>query len=470
MATIQMKRQAGELRQQAQAKLEELRVTITRQMDGKLEEGETRYTAEELAEKRGEIQALLDQAKEYEDLDSLEGMMKRPADAAPEANRILNTEGQAEDKPQGAFKSIGEFMRAVRTTMGQYDSPVPMTKERRQELTRLYHAATALDRGEKLPVKDLGDLDLKTLVGDDTGSAGRGDFLVPTEHMSELLRVMGEQQVFANRARRVPMSRRTVDFPRLAQTTATDTRPLFSFAAVTKIGEGAQKPEREPTFEQLVLTAIKYAAYLEASDELLSDSIVDMPPVLVGLLTGAIAYEYDRDTIRGSGTAEPQGFIGSAAEYAVNRATANQIGTSDIFEMEARFFGGEGVYLFHPNVIPQIYSLAASNVIAWNRDLASAVPGVLLGRALVRTHKLPLLGTKGDFNLVDPSFYLVGDLQRVTVANSIHYQFRNDVTAWRATFRAAGTPWPAGTFSHEASAGSKTYEVSPFVVLDVPAT
>ena len=469
MTGIALSRAAGELRQKAQTKLDELKGVIQRQSADELTEGESRLTAVEIAERNQEIEDLVAEAKAVDKLDSLDHIANRPADQiSDEARRILQeTETVGADEKNAPFESVGDFLRTIRTSMGQYENAVDMTTTKRRALSFLYGQATKLDLGEPLQTKGLGDLDLKTLVGDDTTSAGRGDFLVPTEHMAELLRVMAESQQFANRARRIPMTRRTADFPRLAQTTVGDTRPLFSFAAVTKIAEGASKPEHEPTFEQLTLTAIKYAAYVEASDELLSDSIVDMPPVLVDLLTSAIAYEYDRDTMRGSGTAEPQGFIGSAAEFAVNRATSQLIGVADIFEMESRFFGDNGIYLFHPSTIPQIYALAASNVIAWNRDLASAVPGVLLGRPLVRTHKLPTLNNKGDLCLVDPSFYLVGDLQRITVMNSIHAQFRNDVTAWRATFRAAGTPWPAGTFSHESSGAAFTFEVSPFVVLDI---
>lgn len=470
MAGIALSRAAGEKRQEAQQVLNELKDTVEKQMAGELDE-ESRLTADEINQQRKRAADLIAEAEALEGVDSLDGIMSRPADEVDEeAKRILQDQENRGGIPEAKspFETIGEFLRSVRTESGKYDTPVDMTRQKRRALHFLYKQATKLEQGERLETKELGELDLKTLVGDDTTSTGRGDYLVPTEHMEELLRTMGESQQFANRARRVPMSRRTADFPRLKQTDANDTRPMFSFAAVSKIAEGAQKQEREPVFEQLTLTAIKYAAYVEAADELLSDSIVGLQPVLVDLLTNAIAYEYDRDTIRGSGTAEPQGFIGSSAEYAVNREATNAISTTDVFNLESRFFGDEnGIYMFHPSIIPLLYGLNSANVIAWQRDISSSAPGVLLGRPLVRTHKLPTRNNKGDLALVDPSFYLVGDLQRVTVMNSIHYQFRNDVTAWRATFRAAGTPWPAGTFSHESDGSTKTWEVSPFVTLDI---
>lgn len=474
-AAVQLKRQATELREQAHTKLEALRGQIQKQMTGQLADGETRLSNEEIVNRKKEIEELIAQAKSVEGLDDLDAMMNRPeSEMSPAAREIKQgLESRAQDaagkgKGSAYFKSLGHFLRSVRATQGNY-SGARLSEDQKAVLSHLHEQASRIDRGETLTVKELGDLDIKTLVGDDPGSSGRADYLVPPEHMTELLRLMGEQQQFAQRTRRVPMARRSVVFPRLVQTDATDTRPMFSFAAVAKVSEAAQKPEREPTFDQMTLTAVKYAAYLEASDELLVDSIIDLPPVLTTLMTDAIAYEYDRDTMRGTGVGEPLGVINSPAMLSIPRQNAGAVTIVDIFNLEAHFFGTDGIYLFHQSAIPQIYALQSNNLVAWTNDLTATVPGTLLGRPMVRTAKLPLLGNEGDFNLVDPSFYLTGEVQGITVANSIHYKFRNDVTAWRAVYRAAGAPWPGGTFTMEATAGVKDYEVSPFVNLAVPA-
>ena len=435
-APISLSRQAGEKRAEAQTKFDDLSAAIQAQIGGG-DDAESKLSHEEITTRREEIETLLSEAKSLQGVDTLEGVMTAIVeDGTPAAKEMLNEIATTPAERQKVWNGIGQFMRAIRTTSGKYDYPEALTPRQMLALQHQRTEATKFSRGDNMHAKEfvgpdqtLSFEELKALVGDDTGSDGRGDFLVPR-----------------------------------------DTRPLHSFAAVTKIAEGAQKPEREPTFEQLVLTAIKYAAYVEASDELLMDSIVDLPPVLVELLTSAIAYEYDRDCIRGVGTTEPQGYIGSTAEFALNRTVAGEVNIGDVFAMESRFFGDNGIYLYHPSVITELYALNASNVIVWNADLASGAPGILFGRPLIKSHKLPVLGVKGDFSLVDPSFYLVGDLQSVAVANSMHFQFRNDVTAWRATFRGAGTPWPAAPFSHEATGGNFVYRVSPFVVLDLVAT
>lgn len=467
--SVALKRAAGQKRAEAREKFGQLEAVIERQLKGELQEGESRLSATDIAERRKAIDDLINEAKEIEGMTTLSGIMGRP-DVSNGARDMLpdtRSGGGDDDEPKAekVFESLGEYLRAVRSSSGSFDANIKLTDRQRAVLSALGTAATRLEQGEPVSAKEFGPAELKTLVGDDVGSAGRADYLVPREYMSELLRIMGESQQFANRARRVPMTRRTIVFPRLVQDATDVNRPIFGFAAVTKIAEAATKPEREPRFDQLTLTAVKYAAYLEASDELLADSIVDLPPVLIDLLTSAIAYEFDRDTIRGTGVGEPQGFLGSAASLVVPRTASEDVTYADILNMEARFFGTNGIYLFHQSAIPKIYGLQQNNLLAWNKDLTAAVPGTLLGRPMVRTSKLPPVGFEGDFNLVDPSFYLVGELQNITVANSIHYRFRNDVTAWRAVYRATGTPWPAGTFSHEASGGALTWEVSPFVVL-----
>lgn len=473
MKKIELRQKAGQLREQALQEWEEFKAEVAGQLDGD-NEGESRLTADEISAKRAEIEAKLARAKEIQGLDSMEGLMENAEEGASDSAKgvlsqianALSANASKEDNDESVWKSTNHFLRAIRTKHGNYDHGLSLSDKQREQLRLARKLATLMHRGERLPEKDLSEAQLKTLVGDDTDSPSGGHYLVPPEHRAELLRAMAEEQQFVPRARRIPMSRPQVDFPRLVQTDAEDTRPMFSFAAVEKIAEGAEKPAREPSFEQMVLNAIKYAAYTEASDELLVDSIVPLQPVITGGLTDAIAYEYDRDCIRGDGTGEPQGFLGSDAEVVVDRNADNEIDTDDIFRMESRFFGDNGVYMYHPSAIPQLYALTQDNIIVWNPDLADGVPGTLLGRPLVKTHKLPVLGEKGDLCLVDPSFYLVGDLQAITIANSVHYRFRNDITAWRATFRGAGAPWPAGPFSHEADGtATHAYEVSPFVAL-----
>lgn len=476
--TIELNQDAAELKEQAREKYLDLKRQVAKEVQGELGEDETALTDEEYTERRDEVDELLREAKRLEDMNSLEGLAQRleedPDQGSQSAKAILQRAGfevEQEEETGDPFESSLDFLKAIRS-VGDPNFDYELTDAQQAKLNQLAQGAKAVEKGESFTERSLGDEDVKEhmerkAVTGDTGDIGAA--LVPTVHMSELLRAMAEDQQFVQRARQVPMARREIDFPRLQQDDMSNSRPLYGFAAVSKIGEGEQKDEREPTFEQFTLKAVKYAAYLEAGDELLQESIINTRPLLVELLTDAIAYEYDRDAMR-SNSGDIQGFIDANATWNQNRASAGSVGLDDIFGMEERFFGSDGVYLHHPSVIPDIYGLQDSNVIVWNPDLADDVPGTLLGRPLVRSHKLPTVGSKGDLSLCDPSFYLAGNLQNITVETSQHYRFRNDLTAYRAVFRAAGSPWPAGQFSAEASGSTATFRVSPFVTLDAVAT
>jgi HK97 family phage major capsid protein len=68
-------------------------------------------------------------------------------------------------------------------------------------------------------------------------------------------------------------------------------------------------------------------------------------------------------------------------------------------------------------------------------------PMTILGRPVLFTEKVSALGTTGDINFVDLSYYLIGDRQSVEVAASEQAFFQNDVTAYRIIERVDGRPW-----------------------------
>lgn len=476
--------EAAKMKQEAEAALEDLEDQLQAQKDGDVPEGE-KLSPEEIDERSEKIHEKLKEAKAIERVGDLQEVKERaeknPEDVSEKARKILadgtviGPEGTSRKEEENSVfgGSLNDFLKACVAASGgnvDYD----FNRKEAAKMRQLQEGATALDQGNPFSEEEITDEKVSELLDEKAIQGDNNSALVPTVHMEELLRGMAEDQVFVDRATHVAMERRQVDFPRLDQADMSNDRPIFSIAAVNIIGEGGQKDDREPSFDQFTLDTRKYAAYTEASDELLAESIIDTQPFITENLTSAIGYEFDRDCMRGNGTgaspSEPQGFIGSAAEWEQNRANAGSVGLDDILGMEERFFGDEGIWMHHPSVIPDLYKLQSNNIIVWNPDLQTDAPGTLLGRPLARTHKLPTVGTKGDLCLVDPEFYIVGDMQQVTIATSRDFKFRNDLTAFRAVFRAAGEPWPADQFSMEASGGNATYNISPFTVLGPTAS
>jgi hypothetical protein len=56
--------------------------------------------------------------------------------------------------------------------------------------------------------------------------------------------------------------------------------------------------------------------------------------------------------------------------------------------------------------------------------------------------------------------------QQVTIDVSEHFQFRNDVTAYRFLARAGGLPIPTSTYAYRATGTTKAQPHSPFVCIN----
>jgi HK97 family phage major capsid protein len=84
----------------------------------------------------------------------------------------------------------------------------------------------------------------------------------------------------------------------------------------------------------------------------------------------------------------------------------------------------------------------------------------IYGRPVFFTEKTPALGTTGDINFVDLSYYLIGDRQQVEVAASEHAFFQNDQTAYRIIERVDGRPWLQSALTpHNNSSNTLSFQV-----------
>ena len=315
-----------------------------------------------------------------------------------------------------------------------------------------------------------------TIIGD-TSDASGGEFLLPLQQEQSIFSVDNVQPGLLERAQRFTVAGRTLRIPYLDQYDAAFTRPMAGIANVTIVGEGGEKPEKEPQFLQRLLTVYKWAAYSEIGDEVLADDMTgQLASTVIKSVGGQVMNAINESiTIDGSGSSQPLGALhaSNGALYTVNRDTSMQIKPADIFEMDARFVDGAGSFwLAHPSTKPQLYAMALSSgsMVTWITDLRSQPVPTLLGKPVIFTHLTSLLGVAGDLALINPAFYAVAMRQALTVESSIHYRFRNDITAYRFFARAGGIPIPTGTYSYKSSGSTKTYEVSPFVRLGDDAT
>jgi HK97 family phage major capsid protein len=181
-------------------------------------------------------------------------------------------------------------------------------------------------------------------------------------------------------------------------------------------------------------------------------------------------------TAAGSGSSMPLGALhaSNGSILVHNRETSMSITSNDVFNMYAKhtFGNGQSVWLINRTALVKLMGLTLGNntLVTWLPSLTGAPQMALLGLPVYMTDLNSVLGVKGDLALVNGGFYALALRQALSVESSIHYKFRNDLTAYRMVTRFGGIPIPTGTFAYKASGATKIAEHSPFVVLGDDAT
>lgn len=306
------------------------------------------------------------------------------------------------------------------------------------------------------------------------GTGATGGFLVPVEFQTQVLGVMAEPSAFMQRATHIPMRRRQISIPVLDQTdTSAGVPHWFGGIQAYWVAENAEKPQSDPAWREITLTAHEMVGYTRASNILLDDAAISLEAFFNGPLgfNGAMTHLMDWATINGTGAGMPLGWMNSGATIEVDRATSGQITYPDLLNMLQRFLmtGGQGIWMVSQSALSSLAQMTGPSgnpSYVWMNDAKDGIPGRLLGMPVHFSEKMPALGQRGDIALVNPPFYLVGDRQAVTIESTQFDRWRYNQTSWRAVARMDGQPW----LSAPLTLMDGSTQLSPFVVLGDTST
>jgi len=417
------------------------------------------FTAEEVERMTGEIRSLEMRAQAAADFTpdaevarqgGDEGLVRVDTAERKEFAGMADAASEVRSVIANAFPNIGSYLRAIKH--GTSNAAQIAALKQADQMTRTI-----------------------------TGSTNGGEYLLPLTQVPEIFSVSNQQPGLFQYARRYNVPGRSLRIPYLVQDEGTTVlnRPMAGkIANVTIVGEGATKPEREPTFGQRLLTMYKYAAVTQFGDELLGDDFTgELPSEVTTAVGGQIVNKMNEDiTIDGTGSSQPLGALNNnnTSLIAVNRATASNFTAADAFSMyQQHTHGPNSVWMVSRRVLAKLFALQTTNntMVTWIANLRDKPQMLLLGLPVIVTDLLPTLGTKGDVALVNGDFYAMGLRQALTVESSIHFAFVNDVTTYRFVARGGGIPLPTSTYAYKVDgSGNKVDPHSPFVVLDVPAS
>jgi len=186
---------------------------------------------------------------------------------------------------------------------------------------------------------------------------------------------------------------------------------------------------------------------------------------------GAISFYTDLRYLAGNGAGKPLGAI-SAPCTITEAGESGQVTLTIVYENIVNMFAQlapaswkNAVWVCHNTCLPQLMLLSfpvgtgGSHVPVLREDSGKFY---ILGKELLVSEKVPALGTAGCLGLYDFSKYIIGLREDVRIESSIHAQFREDITQWRAIVRTDGQPG----LSAAITLVDGSTEVSPFVILD----
>jgi HK97 family phage major capsid protein len=182
---------------------------------------------------------------------------------------------------------------------------------------------------------------------------------------------------------------------REAMASRTKSVPRFVGDAPVVVAEGAEIPASNPTLDEIVLTARKYAQLMHISEEDVNDSLVDTLSVYKREWASRFARKYDNACLGVSGVADGDDGQPFLSVYSAINWTTNRIQTGGamsyddlnnalgIVEDSSKFDAANTVWMAHPKMLKEIRGMVKGNSDLVLPDPLAGTPGSLFGYPLV---------------------------------------------------------------------------------------
>ena len=295
-----------------------------------------------------------------------------------------------------------------------------------EEASKFLEFAKAVFTGDVVQAKTMSE-----------GVDSEGGYLVPEEFRATLIRLVETYGDARKVATVLPMSKDELRMPK-----------LVSGVTVYWVNEGANITPSTVTLGRVSLVAKKLAALVPVTSELLEDSSIAIANLLANLFAEAMAEEEDRVAFAGNtGAGDP--FDGVLHASGVNQVVMaennfNAINADYLLDLTSAVPSAaakRGMFVMHRTVFDKVRKLKDSNGdYIWQKPSAAA-PGTIWGYPYVLTDVMPGMADSGankpfvafgDFRQL-----YIGDRRRMSIAQSSHVGFTQDLIYLKATERIA---------------------------------
>lgn len=278
------------------------------------------------------------------------------------------------------------------------------------------------------------EYDVRALKSSD---ATAGGVLAPEGFEAEVIKQLTEQTVMRRLARVIgPIDNRSTKIPR--NLTGVEAYWTDEAAAITP---------SEPTFDQLELVPYKLAALTTVSNELLSDSGVDIEAFLARLFAEKLAAVEDAAFFNGDGVKKPRGILtytGANGIARVTTAAASTITADEVISLYDALppaYRANAAWVMHPNTMSYLRQLKdGQGRYLLVSALMGDAPDNILGRPVLLSSNMPTMAAGADV-IIFADFqraYFICDRRGLDVQRSTDRYFEQDLTAFRAIKRVDG--------------------------------
>jgi HK97 family phage major capsid protein len=283
----------------------------------------------------------------------------------------------------------------------------------------------ALARGEVAGV----DFDLRTAT---SGTAANAGNTFSNTFVAQVIEAMRVRSDFFSKARVLTTgSGETMEWP------VKNGRPTAA-----QVSENVAYGKSDESWSKTNIGAYKYGVIVEATNEIIDDSQLDILGILAQDAGEAVADKVMADLLVGNGTSKPWGWI-TRSTGAVNAANLAGVTTDNLIDLQhsiLRPYRKNAVFMTSDSAIQNLRKLKDStgNYI-WQPSLQAGAPDTILGTPIMTD---PNIVTSGGGAKVlvygDPSKYLIRQVKNLRVVRSDEYGYDRDVVAFKVTWRGSG--------------------------------
>lgn len=236
------------------------------------------------------------------------------------------------------------------------------------------------------------------------GTDVEGGVLAPDEYQRTLIESLQDENIFRKLARVIHTSSGENKIPVVA-----------SKGSASWIEESAMFPESDDTFGLVAIGAYKLATMIRVSEELLNDSVFDVPAYIAKEFARRIGAAEEQAFFTGDGKGKPTGILAAGgAEVGVTATAANAITMDEVMDLFYSLrapYRRNSVFIMNDSTVKALRKLKTqSGDYIWQPSVQVGEPDKLLGRPIYTSTFMPTLEAGAKSILFgDLSYYWVAD-------------------------------------------------------------